>query len=93
MRAATETGIKAAGVDANLSDIGGAIHEVMMSGEVRHADGKTYPVQIIDNLQGAYEIIQIKSSRVKLRFAFFSCFESLFFFSIAHLSIDAEFYC
>ena len=48
---ATEEGIKHAGIDARLGDIGAAIQEVMESYEVT-IDGKTYPVQCIRNLNG-----------------------------------------
>ncbi|DAZ98064.1 TPA: LOW QUALITY PROTEIN: hypothetical protein N0F65_001939 [Lagenidium giganteum] len=49
-RMATEEGIKHAGIDARLGDIGAAIQEVMES-EVT-IDGKTYPVKSIRNLNG-----------------------------------------
>ncbi|RWS22763.1 methionine aminopeptidase 2-like protein, partial [Leptotrombidium deliense] len=42
VREATNTGIKAAGIDVRLCDIGEAIQEVMESYEVE-IDGKTYP--------------------------------------------------
>ena len=48
---ATEEGIKNAGIDARLGEIGGAIQEVMESYEVT-IDGKTYPVKCIRNLNG-----------------------------------------
>uniref|UniRef100_T1IT38 Methionine aminopeptidase 2 n=1 Tax=Strigamia maritima TaxID=126957 RepID=T1IT38_STRMM len=48
---ATNTGIKAAGVDVRLCDIGEAIQEVMESYEVE-LDGKTYQVKPIRNLNG-----------------------------------------
>ncbi len=48
---ATETGIKAAGIDVRLCDIGEAIQEVMESYEVE-LDGKTYQVKCIRNLNG-----------------------------------------
>lgn len=40
---ATETGIKTAGIDARLCDVGAAIQEVMESHEIE-LDGKTYQV-------------------------------------------------
>jgi len=48
---ATETGIKTAGIDARLCDIGAAIQEVMESHEIE-LDGKTYQVKSIRNLNG-----------------------------------------
>jgi len=48
---ATETGIKNAGIDARLCDVGAAIQEVMESHEVE-IDGKTYQVKSIRNLNG-----------------------------------------
>lgn len=51
VREATETGIKTAGIDVRLCDVGEAIQEVMESYEVE-IDGKTYPVQCIRNLNG-----------------------------------------
>lgn len=48
---ATEAGIKAAGIDARLGEIGGEIQEVMESYEVT-IEGKTYPVKCIRNLNG-----------------------------------------
>jgi len=48
---ATNTGIREAGVDVRLCDIGSAIQEVMESYEVE-LDGKTYQVKSICNLNG-----------------------------------------
>lgn len=48
---ATNTGIKEAGVDVRLCDIGAAIQEVMESYEVE-LDGKTYQVKAVRNLNG-----------------------------------------
>ena len=48
---ATETGIKHAGIDARLCDVGAAIQEVMESHEIE-LDGKTYQVKSIRNLNG-----------------------------------------
>ncbi|XP_067937983.1 methionine aminopeptidase 2-like isoform X2 [Watersipora subatra] len=48
---ATNTGIKTAGIDVRLCDVGEAIQEVMESYEVE-LDGKTYPVKAIRNLNG-----------------------------------------
>jgi len=51
VRDATNTGIKAAGIDVQLCDIGAAIQEVMESYEVE-LDGKVYQVKSIRNLNG-----------------------------------------
>ncbi|XP_076338496.1 methionyl aminopeptidase und isoform X2 [Tachypleus tridentatus] len=51
VRDATNTGIKEAGIDVRLCDIGGAIQEVMESYEVE-LDGKNYPIKSIRNLNG-----------------------------------------
>ncbi|XP_003700420.1 methionyl aminopeptidase und [Megachile rotundata] len=51
VRDATNTGIKAAGIDVQLCDVGAAIQEVMESYEVE-LDGKTYQVKSIRNLNG-----------------------------------------
>lgn len=48
---ATNTGIKEAGIDVRLCDIGSAIQEVMESYEVE-LDGKTHQVKSICNLNG-----------------------------------------
>ena len=45
------TGVKAAGIDVRLCDIGEQIQEVMESYEVE-LDGKTYQVKAIRNLNG-----------------------------------------
>lgn len=56
---ATNTGIKEAGIDVRLCDIGRAIQEVMESYELE-LNGKTYPIKSIRNLNGhsigAYQI-------------------------------------
>jgi methionyl aminopeptidase len=51
VRDATNMGIKEAGIDVRLGDIGAAIQEVMESYEVE-LDGKTYQVKPIRNLNG-----------------------------------------
>ncbi|XP_059618878.1 methionine aminopeptidase 2 isoform X2 [Phlebotomus argentipes] len=51
VREATNTGIREAGIDVRLCDIGAAIQEVMESYEVE-LDGKTYQVKSIRNLNG-----------------------------------------
>ena len=51
VRDATDTGVRAAGIDARLCDIGELIQEAMESYEVE-LDGKTYPVKAIRNLNG-----------------------------------------
>lgn len=51
VREATNTGIREAGIDVRLCDIGAAIQEVMESYEVE-LDGKLYQVKAIRNLNG-----------------------------------------
>lgn len=51
VKEATNAGIKAAGVDMRLGDIGGIIQEVMESHECE-LNGKTYPVRCLRNLNG-----------------------------------------
>jgi methionyl aminopeptidase len=51
VKEATNTGIKHAGIDARLGEIGEAIQEVMESYEVQMG-GKVYPVKAIRNLNG-----------------------------------------
>ncbi|KAL6052278.1 Methionine aminopeptidase 2B [Balamuthia mandrillaris] len=51
VKAATNTGIREAGIDVRLCDVGTAIQEVMESFEVE-LDGKTYPVLPVRNLNG-----------------------------------------
>ena len=51
VRAATEAGIAAAGIDVRLCDVGAAVQEVMEAHEVE-INGKTYPVKSIRNLNG-----------------------------------------
>lgn len=48
---ATNTGIREAGIDVRLGDIGAAIQETMESYELT-LDGKTYPIRPIRNLSG-----------------------------------------
>jgi len=48
---ATETGIRTAGIDARLCDVGAAVQEVMESHEIE-LEGKTYQVKSIRNLNG-----------------------------------------
>jgi len=48
---ATNTGVREAGIDVRMSDIGAAIQEAMESYEVE-LDGETYPVKAIRNLCG-----------------------------------------
>ncbi|EGD79468.1 methionine aminopeptidase [Salpingoeca rosetta] len=47
----TNTGIREAGIDAPLMEVGAAIQEVMESYEIE-LNGKTYPIKSIDNLNG-----------------------------------------
>ncbi|KAG9230750.1 methionine aminopeptidase 2-like protein [Amylocarpus encephaloides] len=51
VKEATNTGVKEAGVDARMSDIGSAIQEVMESYEV-NINNKTFPVKAIRNITG-----------------------------------------
>lgn len=51
VKAATNEGVKQAGIDARLGEIGGAIQEVMESYEVE-INGTTFPVKPIRNLNG-----------------------------------------
>lgn len=51
VREATNTGVREAGIDVRLCDIGAAIQEVMESYEIE-LDGKTYEVKAIRNLNG-----------------------------------------
>ena len=48
---ATNTGLREAGVDVRLGEIGGKIEEVMQSYEVE-IKGRTYPVKVVRNLNG-----------------------------------------
>jgi len=51
VKEATNTGVREAGIDVRMSDIGAAIQEVMESYEVE-IGGQTYPVKCIRNLNG-----------------------------------------
>jgi len=51
VRDATNTGVKTAGIDVRLCDVGAAIQEVMESYEIE-LDGKTFPIKSIRNLNG-----------------------------------------
>lgn len=51
VRAATNTGVKEAGIDVRLGELGGLIQETMESHEVT-INGKTFPVKCIRNLNG-----------------------------------------
>ncbi|EDV34502.1 uncharacterized protein Dana_GF21352 [Drosophila ananassae] len=51
VRAATNAGIKAAGIDVRLTDIGAAVQEVMESHEIE-LNGQVYPIKSIRNLNG-----------------------------------------
>lgn len=48
---ATNSGIREAGIDVRLGELGGLIEEVMTSYEVE-LDGKTFPIKVIKNLNG-----------------------------------------
>lgn len=51
VKAATNAGVREAGIDARVGEIGGVIQETMESYEVE-IDGTTYPVKSIRNLTG-----------------------------------------
>ncbi|KAJ7751217.1 methionine aminopeptidase 2-like protein [Mycena maculata] len=51
VKAATDTGIREAGIDVRLGELGGLIQETMESYEVE-IGGKVYPVKSIQNLSG-----------------------------------------
>eukprot|EP00128_Syssomonas_multiformis_P014064 Colp12_sorted_trinity150504_noHs@3690 len=51
VREATNTGVREAGIDVRLCDVGEAIQEVMESHEIE-LDGKTFPIKCIRNLNG-----------------------------------------
>ncbi|VVT45762.1 uncharacterized protein SAPINGB_P000878 [Magnusiomyces paraingens] len=51
VRDATNTGIREAGIDVRLCDIGAQVQEVMESYELE-LNGKTYPIKCIRNLNG-----------------------------------------
>ncbi len=48
---ATNTGVREAGIDVRLCDVGAAIQEVMESYEIE-LNGKTYPIKSVRNLNG-----------------------------------------
>lgn len=52
VKEATNAGIKAAGIDVQLGDIGAQIQEVMESYEVELEPGRLFPVKSIHNLNG-----------------------------------------
>lgn len=51
VKEATNTGIRTAGIDVRVTDIGEAVEEVMESHEIE-LDGKVYPIKCIRNLNG-----------------------------------------
>ena len=51
VREATNTGVREAGIDVRVGDIGAAIQETMESYEIE-LNGKTYPIKSIRNLNG-----------------------------------------
>lgn len=51
VREATATGVREAGIDVRLNDIGAAVQEVMELYEME-LEGKTYPIKCIRNLNG-----------------------------------------
>lgn len=64
VRDATNTGIRAAGIDVRLCDVGAAIQETMESYEVE-IDGKTFPVSFTYNMKMYFD--------AKFFFFFFVC--------------------
>jgi len=58
VKAATNAGIAAAGIDVRLCDVGAAVQEVMESYEIE-LNGVTYPIKAIKNLNG-HNIAQYK---------------------------------
>lgn len=58
VRAATNTGVRKAGIDARLGEIDKVIQEVMESHEIE-LNGKTYPIKCIRNFNG-HDIISYK---------------------------------
>ncbi|ORX87159.1 peptidase M24A, methionine aminopeptidase [Anaeromyces robustus] len=63
VKESTYAGIKAAGIDVRLTDVGESIQEVMESYEVE-INGKTYPVKPIKNLSGhSLDLYKIHSSK------------------------------
>jgi len=51
VKAATDTGVREAGIDVRLGELGAAIQETMESYEVE-VNGKVFPVKAIENLSG-----------------------------------------
>ena len=51
VRAATNTGVREAGIDVRVCDVGAAVQETMESYELP-LNGKTYPIKCIRNLNG-----------------------------------------
>jgi len=82
VREATNTGIREAGIDVRLCDIGSAIQEVMESYEVE-IDGKTYQVKAIRNLNG-HSVDQYRKSN-----SFFRLFFDSHTLADNHLGIHA----
>lgn len=72
---ATNTGIREAGIDVRLCDIGAAIQEVMESYEIE-LDGKTYQVKSIRNLNG-HSISPYSEYSLFWVFCFVECFDNL----------------
>ncbi|KAI9737796.1 MAG: Methionine aminopeptidase 2 [Cirrosporium novae-zelandiae] len=52
VKEATNTGVREAGIDVRMSDIGAAIQEVMEAGTVELEPGKLTPIKSIRNLNG-----------------------------------------
>ncbi|KAF8481333.1 methionine aminopeptidase 2-like protein [Russula ochroleuca] len=63
VKAATNTGIQEAGIDARLGEVAGAIQETMESYEVE-VEGTVYPVKAIENLSGhSIELYKIHGNK------------------------------
>jgi len=58
VKEATNAGIKAAGIDVRLCDVGESVEEVMESYEVE-LDGKTYPVKVSSVVHDYYVVLSI----------------------------------
>jgi methionyl aminopeptidase len=94
VRDATDTGIRTAGIDARLCDIGEAIQEAMESYEVE-LDGTTFPVKAIRNLNGhnigPYQIHAAKVSRSsRMRVKKVSSWTKVRFLPLKHSVVPVE---
>lgn len=63
VKAATNSGVQEAGIDARLGEVAGAIQETMESYEVE-VGSKVYPVKVIENLSGhSIELYKIHGNK------------------------------